>query len=243
MDVHGDLACFSRPELSVERFSYPCPTPSAVRGIFDAIYCKPRKFRWQAERVEILNPVRVIPLRRNEVKETVNDAAVSKWLRGTAPLAPILADADKTQTGSDEKGRTQRQTMALADVRYRLTAHLKPWPGQERERTAFEQQFRRRAGHGKCFQQPYFGCREFVAYYRLLGEQPDADRQPRPVPHEEDVGWMVYDVFDLSRPGTSTDRPAVSLFRARIEGGVLTIPAYDDRQVRKPNGSDNGGTA
>jgi CRISPR-associated protein Cas5d len=230
LDVSGDFACFSRPELSVERFSYPCPTPSAVRGVFDAIYCKPEQFRWQVEKVEILKPVRYIPLRRNEVKDVVNVDAVERWMAGREPPEPIWADGDKALLGSDEKGRTQRQTMALVDVRYRLHAHIRPWAGGRDKLASLEEQFLRRVERGKCFQQPYLGCREFVAFFRLA--QDCADR-PEPQPVDQDLGWMLYDVFDLSRPGKPTDGPAISLFHAKVASGVLAIPPYEDASVRK----------
>jgi CRISPR-associated protein Cas5d len=92
-----------------------------------------------------------------------------------------------------------------------------------------EAQFRRRAEHGKCFYQPYFGCREFPAYFRLDGSGSD----PAPVDWTQDLGFMLYDVFDLSRPGTSRDRPAISLFQARVESGVLTVPDYESPEVFK----------
>lgn len=234
LDVHGDFACFSRPELSVERFSYPCPTPSAARGIFDAIYVKPEQFRWQIEKIEILHPVSYIALRRNEVKETIALGTgqdplkyVATWMAGEQDPEPILADA----TGTEKKGRTQRQTMALRDVRYRLHGRIRPWLGRERDLSSLSSQFRRRAEHGKCFMQPYLGQREFVCYFRLAEAAPD---YPRPIPFDEDVGWMLYDVFDLSRQGTSSDRPSISVFRARIERGVLNVPAYSDAtRIRK----------
>lgn len=230
LDVRGDLACFSQPALSVERYSYPCPTPSAARNLFDGIYLKPEQFRWQVRRIEILKPVAYVALRRNEVKETVNVAAVEKWMRGE-PVSPILADADKAMTGSDERGRTQRQTMALRDVRYRLHAEIVPWPGHERDLESLNKQFERRARHGKCFHQPYLGCREFVAYFRLADECED---RPKPVAFSQDLGWMLYDVFDLSRPQPAgSAKPSVSVFRAKIEDGVLDVPAYDDPTVKK----------
>lgn len=230
LDVRGDLACWSRPELSVERFSYPCPTPSGARGIFDCVYLKPEQFRWQIDQIEILKPVSYMPLRRNEVKEKVNAASVEKWMDGREPVEPIWADGDRGMLGTDEKGRTQRQTMALRDVRYRLYAHIRPWSGYQEQLTSLEAQFLRRAKAGKCFSQPCFGQREFVAYFRLADDCPD---WPLPVPFDQDVGWMLYDVFDLSRPGKNTDAPAISLFRARIKQGVLMVPPYEDEGVRK----------
>src|ERR1039458_10228332 len=155
LEVWGDFACYSRPELKVERFSYPLPPPSAVRGVFEAIYAKPEEFRWQVERVEVLATPSYIALRRNEVKEKASVAAVERWAKGQKAPEPIWADG-----GGDEKGRTQRQTMALLNVRYRLHATIRPWPGFEGQLAAFEAQFRRRAEAGKYFYQPYLGCRE-----------------------------------------------------------------------------------
>lgn len=231
LEVWGDFACFSRPELKVERFSYPVITPSAARGVFDAIYAKPPEFRWAVTRVEMLAKPSYIALRRNEVKDTVNVNAVLGWMAGRAEPEPIWADGDRELLGTDEQGRTQRQTMALKDVRYRLHAEIRPWPGHEGRQTALEAQFRRRAQSGKCFQQPYLGCREFPAWFRLA----DADGPP-PISLDQHLGFMLYDVFDLSRPGTSDARPAVSLFRAEIRQGVLAVPDYDSPDVLKVPG-------
>ena len=230
LEVWGELACFSRPELKVERFSYPCITPSAARGIFDAIYLKPTEFRWQVRRIELLAPPFYIALRRNEVKDVVNVSAVFDWMGGKAEPEPLWADGDRELLGTDEKGRTQRQTMALKNVRYRLTAEIRPWPGFEGQQAAFSAQFRRRAAHGKCFFQPYLGCREFPAYFLLLEEERP---MPAAAPLDLEIGWMLYDVFDLSRPGTCDDRPAVSLFQARVEAGVLDVPAFESPRVVK----------
>lgn len=234
LETWGDLACFSRPELKVERMSYPLPTPSAARGIFDAIFAKPPEFRWQVRRIEVLEHPAYIALRRNEVKEKVNLHAVEGWMSGKSEPEPIWADGDRELTGSDERGRTQRQTMALKKVRYRLWGEIRPWPGHERRQAALDAQFRRRAGAGKCFFQPYFGCREFPAYFRLLDAAGASD--PPPVALEQDLGLMLYDVFDLSRPGGAHDRPAVSVFRAQLKGGVLEVPDYASPEVLKVAG-------
>lgn len=228
LEVWGDFACYSRPELKVERFSYPLPPPSAVRGVFEAIYAKPEEFRWQVERVEVLATPSYIALRRNEVKEKASVAAVEQWAKGQKAPEPIWADG-----GGDEKGRTQRQTMALRNVRYRLHATIRPWPGFEGQLAAFEAQFRRRAEAGKCFYQPYLGCREFAAYFEL---REASVASPAPVPWSADLGLMLYDVFDLSRPGKSDDAPAISLFRAKVKDGVMRVPRYEDAEVVKLSG-------
>lgn len=239
VEAWGDFACFSMPAAKAERFSYAAPTPSAVRGIFDAIYCKPPEFRWQVDRIEILNPLRYIALRRNETKEKVSEGAIRKWMKGTAEPEPIMADADASYSGTDQRGRTQRQTMALRHVRYRLTAHVVPRVGFEDRIQGIESQFRRRASQGKCVWQPSFGCREMPAYFRLV--EPGETLDP-PSPISMDLGWMLYDVFDLAadnhaklaaKNGWKSIKPAISVFQATIRDGVLDVPPYDDKSVRR----------
>jgi len=219
LEVWGDFACFTRPELKVERFSYPVITPSAARGIYDAIYCKPVEFRWQVTRIEILKTVNYIALRRNEVKGAIPEKLATQWGRGRNAPRPILVD-DRT--------RAQRQTMALKGVHYRLHAEIRPWRGFESGLQGMEMQFRRRAANGKCIYQPYFGCREFPAYFELV--EPDSP-PASPVPLDMDIGLIVYDVFDLSRPGRDHDPPCISLFPARVNAGVLNVPAYESNEV------------
>jgi CRISPR-associated protein Cas5d len=227
LEVWGDFACFTRPELKVERFSYPVITPSAARGIFDAIYCKPVEFRWQITRVEILKPVQYIALRRNEMKGRITEDKVLKWARGAIPVEPVWADSDEEFTG-----RTQRQTMALKDVRYRLHAHMLPWePSIPLGKINGE--FHRRANVGKCFAQPSFGLREFPAYFELV----NATSEPAtPISWDADLGWMLYDVFDLSRRGASHDAPSVSIFRAVVRAGSMTVPLFSSPEVGKVEG-------
>jgi CRISPR-associated protein Cas5d len=224
LEVWGDLACFTRPEMKVERFSYPVITPSAARAVFEAIYWKPQ-FRWQVTQIELLEPPRYIALRRNEVKGKVPaPRTIEQWRTGKQEPQPLWADGDDEATG-----RTQRQTMALKDVRCRLHAEIRPWPDHVAELPALEAQFRRRAARGQCIYQPYLGCREFPAFFRLLNGEPT---QP-PTPLDLDLGLMLYDVFDLSRPGGSADPPSISLFQATVRGGILTVPDYADPAVLK----------
>lgn len=180
LEVWGDLACFTRPEMKVERFSYPIITPSAARGIFDAIYwdgirekCGKESimrpyFHWQVKRIEMLEMPRYIALRRNEVKDKVPGMqTLNKWINDIESPEPLWADGGKDELGTDQKGRTQRQTMALKNVRYRITAQIIPKQGFAQDFGKFNSQFERRAKHGKCFQQPYFGCREFPAFLSI----------------------------------------------------------------------------
>lgn len=241
LEVWGDLACFTRPEMKVERFSYPVITPSAARGIFDAIYWdgireKQGKetvmrpyFHWQVKRIEVMQLPRYIALRRNEVKGCVpGTATLNKWMSGREPVEPLWAD------GNDENtGRTQRQTMALKNVRYRITAQIVPKSGFAHDYGKFNSQFERRAKQGKCFQQPYFGCREFPAFFEYI-ESHSVNVQP-PVALDQHLGFMLYDVFDLRKEAVSySDKPFITLFDAHVRNGVLEVPPFDSVAVKKP---------
>jgi CRISPR-associated protein Cas5d len=226
LEVWGELACFTRPELKVERFSYPIITPSAARAIFEAIYWKRPKFRWQVTKVEVLSEPQYIALRRNEVKgKAPSDRTIGQWASGKAKAQPLWADSDDQATG-----RTQRQTMALKGVRYRLYAEIRPWQGYESEIPGLEACFRRRARNGQCIYQPYMGCREFPAYFRLVE---DGIPALPAIPMDLDLGFMLYDVFDLSRPGGNEDAPAVSVFHGTVAAGVMHVPDYSDSGVLK----------
>ena len=166
IEVWGDFACFSAPYAKVERLTYPFPTPSAARGILSAIYMKPKEFRWQINRIEVLNPIRYISFKRNEVKCTV----------GSEPI-------------STEEERTQRQTTALQDVRYRIAASIIPSPAVAGKELQLYEQALRRIRTGKCFHQPELGMREFVCYF----EESDGTRSP--IQQSMDAGLMVYDLF------------------------------------------------
>lgn len=241
LEVWGDLACFTRPEMKVERFSYPVITPSAARGIFDAIYWDGKReqqgrdsimrpyFYWQITRIEMLEMPRYIALRRNEVKGCVpGTATLNKWMDGREIPEPLWAD------GNDETtGRTQRQTMALKNVRYRLTAKIAPKTAFTADWSKMNSQFQRRAKAGKCFQQPYFGCREFPAFFEYI-EDPDKNPVTR-APFDQHLGFMLYDVFDLSKEVVSEkDKPFISLFDARVRRGVLEVPTFASAEVKKP---------
>jgi len=231
LEVWGDFACFTRPEMKVERYSYPVITPSAARGIFDAIYFKRSYgFYWQIERVEILEPPRYIALRRNEVKDKApGERIVRAWMEGRENPEPLWADGDRESLGTDQKGRTQRQTMALQNVRYRLYAHMR-FRRKPRDIRELDEQFARRARTGKCFYQPFFGCREFPAYF----EPVDENSTPKiPIRLDLDLGWMLYDVFDLSAANDTFAKPSISVFHAQMRRGVIEIPLYESADVNK----------
>ena len=206
LEVWGDFACFSDPAGGkVERLSYPFPTPSAVRGILSAIYSKPPEFFWQINRIEVLNPIRYISFKRNEIKSTVRDK-------------PIYTDED----------RTQRQTVALRDVRYRIAATIVPRETLSGTAEQLCRQALRRIRNGKTYFQPSLGLREFVAYF----EESDGIKEPIPV--DMDAGLMVYDVFDLhDYEVRKKTRPQLSLFHAVMKQGVIQVPPYDSPEVLK----------
>ncbi len=225
--VWGDLACFTRPEAKVERLTYPIITPSAARGIFDAIYWKPDGgLYWQVERIEVLRDLRYISLRRNEVKNKMdNERTIHQWMTGKAEPEPLWADGTKDLLGTDQRGRTQRQTIALKDVRYRL--HARMVSRRNRPINPQDAQFERRVRSGKCFYQPYLGCREFPCYFEL------SEVEEPPVDLSLDLGLMLYDVFPLDRDCTSHSAPSISLFRARVQSGVMEVPPYNSDLVLK----------
>lgn len=205
IEVWGDFACFSAPYAKVERLTYPFPTPSAARGILSAVYMKPKEFYWQINRIEVLNPIRYISFKRNEVKCTV----------GSEPI-------------STEEERTQRQTTALRDVRYRIAASIIPRPAFVGRETQLYEQAMRRIRGGKCYFQPALGLREFACYF----EQSEGTRSP--IRQSMDAGLMVYDLFAPEDMEVSKKvKPRMSLFHAVMENGVIAVPPYDSPEVLK----------
>jgi CRISPR-associated protein Cas5d len=206
--ARGPLACFTRPELKVERVSYPVMTPSAARGLLEAILWKPA-IAWRIERIHVLKPIRFVAFRRNEV----NSKAV-------APAAAVVRDGGTVEPYFADDDRAQRNTLALRDVDYLIEAHFKMTDraGPEDNVNKFVEIFNRRVEKGQCFHQPYFGCRELVA--EIL---PAADL-PQTQDLTQDLGWMLWDVEYA--PGRN--RPL--FFEARLDRGVLTVPDNPEAQ-------------
>lgn len=243
LEVWGDYACFTRPEMKVERVSYDVITPSAARAIFEAILWKPA-IRWRVIRIEVCNPIRWISVRRNEVGAVVPMGSVKTAMNASnGDLGLHIEDV-----------RQQRAGLFLRDVRYRLHArfervdagaHKPNYPhlvgkfDDDTEREAFRQpgtdakyaaMFERRARKGQCFNQPYLGTREFSCAFRLL----DPDAEPFVPPDEllgepSDLGWMLYDL-DFGQPPYSDPKPL--FFRATLRDGVLDVPPRDSEEVR-----------
>jgi len=224
IEVWGDFACFTRPETKVERFSYPVMTPSAARGVLDAIYVKPKEFCWRIDRIDILNPIKFIPLKRNEVKQKIS-RITDRLIAEGGEFNLIVADET-----SDAKGRTQRQTIALKDVRYRIHAHIKPRNGYENKLKAFEEQATRRIAGGKCYYQPYLGCREFAAYFEFA----DMSKNDIQSNLNMDIGYMIYDIFDLDKVIVDEAPACISVFYAKVRNGSMEVPDWNSNLVKKP---------
>lgn len=198
--VRGDFACFTRPEMKVERVTYPVMTPSAARGVLEAIFWKPQ-FRWRVTEIAVLNEIRYFSILRNEVNSRASVRAAAGWQQDGGGY---FAEAD----------RAQRHTLALRDVAYVIRAHVEVKPGVDDAPAKFRDQFRRRVRDGRCFATPYLGCREFAADFT----EPDADEQP--IRADEDLGLMLLDI-DYASDGSGRGIPR--FFPARLEGGVLHV--------------------
>ena len=198
----GPLACFTRPELKVERVSYPVMTPSAARGLLEAILWKPA-LQWRIERISVLAPIHFIAFRRNEVTSRAARPAAALVECGGQP-APFFAD----------ENRAQRNTVALRDVDYLIAGRigLTERAGEGDSIPKFCEMFRRRVAKGQHYHQPCFGCREFVAHVI------PPDDAPQPIADARDLGIMLWDI----EYGPKRNRPR--FFAARLEEGVLSIP-------------------
>ena len=208
LEISGEFACFTRPEMKVERVSYDVITPSAARSVFEAILWKPA-MRWHVRHIEVLEPLRWINLRRNEVASVISTRNVQHAMaEGEGDLAIYV-----------EEDRQQRAGLFLRDVAYRVHADLEvrgdrgdPEPPQK-----FFSMFERRAAAGQCVNQPYLGCREFAARFRLVTD-PACERAP--IAETRDLGWMLHDM-DFRNP----DDPQPVFFRAQMNAGVIEIDA------------------
>jgi CRISPR-associated protein Cas5d len=213
LEVRGEFACFTRPEMKVERVSYDLITPSAARAVFESILWKPA-IRWHIRRIEVLKPVRWTSVRRNEVGAVVSSRNVTSAMNaGHGQLALYVEDE-----------RQQRAGLILRDVAYRLHAELEFLPDRAPADTAakYAEMFRRRAAKGQCVNQPYLGCREFAARFRLI-DDPSAE-PPADADMDGDLGWMLYDM-DFSYPAA----PRPTFFRARVDKGVLDLSQTEVR--------------
>jgi CRISPR-associated protein Cas5d len=206
LEVTGEFACFTRPEMKVERVSYDVITPSAARAVFESIFWKPA-IRWHVRRIEVLHPIRWINLRRNEVASVVS----------TRNVQQAMADGEGDLAIYVEDDRQQRAGLFLRDVAYRLHADLEVRAGRDDPEPPqkFFAMFERRAASGQCVNQPYLGCREFSARFRLVS---DITAEPAPIAESRDLGWMLHDL-DFSNPSD----PHPVFFRAEMKQGVIEV--------------------
>jgi CRISPR-associated protein Cas5d len=244
LEVWGDYACFTRPEMKVERVSYDVPTPSAVRAVFESIFWKPA-IRWHPQKIEILNPIKWISVRRNEVSAVASD-------RSTGIII--------------EDNRLQRAGYFLRDIKYRFYAVLEfipiverknnsnhkavpefLWDPEEREfmlqelkdwekqKDAYREDetpgkylsiFERRATKGQCFNQPYLGTREFSCNFKLI--KYFETNQAKSIDETRELGFMLYDM-DF----TDIRDPKPMFFPVRIDSGVVIIPPITSEEIRR----------
>ena len=225
IEVWGDYACFTRPELKVERVSYDVMTPSAARNIFQAIFWKPA-INWVVKRIEVLRPIKWVSVKRNEVAALASKSGDGVFI---------------------EDKRQQKSGTFLKDVRYRIYAELDfipPSKRPKRERKSalsdaeeergfradenpakYNAMFERRASKGQCFTTPYLGCREFSANFRLVAEN---EELPPPISETRDLGIMLFDM-DFS----DIKNPMPMFFRAKLENGVLNVPNPNGGEILK----------
>ncbi len=232
LEVWGDYACFTRPEMKVERVSYDVMTPSAARAIFEAILWKPG-MKWHITRIEVLKPIKWISVRRNEVGRIFTGPSRAQMKGGSGePMGFYVEDH-----------RQQRAGLLLRDVRYRIhgwfdfvpPAHRpvdrssgrEYWaddaerhePRSDETEAKYAAMFGRRARKGQCFHHPYLGCREFACHFRLVEQ---GSETPHPIDKTDELGWMLYDMnFDNPLD------PKPEFFRARLEHGVVNTDRRD----------------
>lgn len=223
LEVWGPMACFTRPELKVERVSYDVITPSAARAIFEAIFWKPA-IHWQVTRIEVLNPIRWASVRRNEVGAVASTRASGIYI---------------------EEKRQQRNSLLLKDVRYRIWAKLEFIPKWKRAVSRnphidkeeddmlhkdenpgkYNAMFERRAGKGQCFNQPYLGTRECSCSFRLVNV--DKETLSDPIHESRDLGIMLYDMDFSSNPQS----PDAMFYHANMVDGTISVPPLNSEEI------------
>jgi CRISPR-associated protein Cas5d len=248
LKVWGEFALFTRPELKVERLSYPLMTPSAARGVLDAIIYKPQ-MQWHVRRITALEPnfppdfperaahqpYRLVGIRRNEIQGKIAPRTVEGWMKDPSTTEPYLVDSAGRE-GAQGQNRTQRNSLMLQHVAYRIDATplLTERANQPRVKAEDEEDhgpdtvakyvgmFQRRAAKGQCFHRPYLGCREFPCHFALL----DGTEKPL-ASWSEPLGLMLY---DLRFGKDGENRPG--FFFAEVKNGVL----HCDTTAPGPNG-------
>ncbi|MEK0315032.1 type I-C CRISPR-associated protein Cas5c [Cohnella sp. 56] len=218
LQVSGDYALFTRPELKGERVSYDVITPSAARGVLEAVLWKPA-IRWVVDRITVLNPIEFESIRRNEVGSKIPPRNVTAAMSGS--------NIDLHQyTGED---RQQRTSLVLRNVSYLIDAHftiVARHAGENDTPEKFYNMFLRRARQGQCFHNPYLGCREFAARFKLIettGKRPESFYANEA---DYDLGWMLWDIDYNEEP--KQKRPVYTFtprfFEAKMRNGIIEVP-------------------
>jgi len=205
LKVVGDYACFTRPEMKSERVSYDVMTPSAARGILEAIYWKP-EIAWIIDRIHVLSPIRFTTIRRNELGGKIPYGTIKSAMNGGAPPSVFIED-----------DRQQRASLVLRDVVYGIEAHFDVIGGEDNA-AKHKEMFERRAKKGQCFHQPYLGCREFPAAFELLEGDFPASTLPTE-DRDKDLGFMLHDI-DFE------DDMTPRFFRAHLHDGIIEVPPF-----------------
>lgn len=200
LKVWGRNACFTRPEMKVERVSYDVMTPSAARGVLEAILWKPA-IRWKVMQIDVLNPIKWESVRRNEVGAVMSPRASGLFI---------------------EEQRQQRAGLFLRDVAYTVHAYFEMTDkaGEEDTVIKFQEMFLRRAERGQCYHRPYLGCREFAAEFEVFT---NGKPHPEPIPVSQDLGWMLYDMDYKDK------EPMARFFRASLDNGRMIIDEKEVR--------------
>ncbi|TVM30248.1 type I-C CRISPR-associated protein Cas5c [Oceanidesulfovibrio marinus] len=218
LKVWGEYACFTRPEMKVERVSYDVMTPSAARGIIEAIYWKPA-IRWVVDAITILNPIRFENIRRNELAGKLPYQNVTRAMNdGVSPVEKFIED-----------DRQQRASLVLRDVRYIIETHFEFTGKDDTNEGKHLDIFNRRLARGQCFHRPCLGCREFAAHFGpadcpdpvFPSGGPESARPLPGVPQDKDLGWML---LDLDYDNNMEAR----FFRAQVKDGVVRPPSMTE---------------
>lgn len=215
VEVWGDYACFSRPEMKVERVSYDMITPSAARGLLEAIYWHPG-MKWVIDRIHVCMPIRFTNIRRNEVKDIVSARKAQTVMEKGGEMYLVTSNSIQ-----------QRAAMILRDVRYVIDAHFEMTVHATTtdNPAKFQDIMRRRLEKGQYYHQPCFGVREFPAHFKPCIQTPPC---PEELLGQRDLGWMLLDL-DYSDPENITPH----FFRAVLQDGVLEVPPMDSEEVKR----------
>ncbi|MCH6257831.1 type I-C CRISPR-associated protein Cas5c [Puniceicoccaceae bacterium K14] len=226
LEISGDYALFSRPEMKVERVSYDVITPSAARGVLEAIYWKPQ-IRWVIDKIHVINPIRFTNIRRNEISSKIPT-------KGKSGVSAAMANGSGNLGIDVTEHRQQRASLLLRDVRYVIEAHFEILERRfERDGPELSEKsvagkhldmFKRRARKGQCFQQPYFGCREFPVRFELIEKGTALPEPHESLIGERDLGFMLHDIDFVQDPKTKKVKSTTPRFyRPLMENGLIDV--------------------